>query len=155
MRDDLDMRKVVVTCMTFGLFIGLIGSVPGIWIPNLCCLWIIAGGFLSAMICGWDKHRLELADSTLIGMIFGLSYSLFNEVGYHLVNGVFALFGFGLVAEKTELAVAIFLAFGYFFFNIILSTFFGAVGGLIYASIFFHGGDPKPDVAPQRKSRLG
>ena len=155
MRDDLDLKKVVVTCMTFGLLIGLIGSIPGLWIPNLCCLWIIAGGFFSAMICGWDKHRLELADSAIIGFIFGLSYALFNEVSYHIVNGLFSILGFGITAAKVEITTSLFSAISYFFFNVVLSLFFGAVGGLIYASLFFSGGAPQTEPEPIKRSRLG
>jgi hypothetical protein len=56
-----------------GLFIGVMSSLPVVSAANCCCLWVIAGGVLTAYLQQQARaERLETADAVLGGLIAGL-----------------------------------------------------------------------------------
>ncbi len=151
MKGELEPRKVILTCLLLGFIVGVIGAIPIIWIPNLCCLWIIAGGFMSAYVLGRSDKNIELADGFIIGAIFGVSYAVFNEVAYHIVKAFLGIAGIGMALQPQttlHLARGAILTIVFFVLNILVSFFTAGVGGLIY-SVFVKGDKGRPRHRPK------
>ncbi len=157
MREDLEIGRVVLSCLFMGMAFGFIGAVPVLWIPNMCCLIVVAGGAISALAAGWGKKSMEIADGVIIGFLFGLLFSFFNEIAFHLLSGVFSAIGLGLVQapdQATDLVSSFFRGFFYLILNILRSVVFGGVGGLLYVmALRMVHGKPSVEVAsPQKRA---
>jgi hypothetical protein len=74
-----------------GLFIGVLSSLPVVNIGNLCCcLWVVAGGVLTAYLQQQNRvEPLEAAEAALGGLLAGLIGALLS-LG---VTAIFALSG--------------------------------------------------------------
>jgi Na+/H+ antiporter NhaD/arsenite permease-like protein len=56
-----------------GTFIGILSSLPVVNAANCCCLWVVAGGVLTAYLQQQNQeHPLEAADAALGGLLAGL-----------------------------------------------------------------------------------
>ena len=138
MRKDIELGRVALSCLFFGMVFGLIGAVPIIWAPNICFIEVFLAGALASFASGWGKRPMEPGDGIIIGALLGLSYSIFNEISYHLFSDLF--FSAGLILERPVNASGGFLFFilaeaFYFLFNLAGSVFFGALGGLSYVRL--------------------
>jgi hypothetical protein len=57
-----------------GLFIGILSALPIINIANCCCLWVIAGGALSAYVLQQvDPQPLTTARAAAVGVLAGVA----------------------------------------------------------------------------------
>jgi hypothetical protein len=134
----MDIKHMVVPGIALGVALGIIGAVPFVNLCNICCLWIIFGGFAAAYLYA-RKTEVELADAAVIGVIFGFVYGITVNVAGFLVTTLLSLLGVGaggLAREPTGFfgvrmggpLRSVTLAF----FNILLGMVFGATGGVLY-----------------------
>ncbi len=151
MRGELEFRSVIVSSLFFAFFIGFISAIPYVSIPNVCCLWIIAGGFVSAFFAGRGKKTLETADGAIIGAIFGLAYAFFNEPAHYIIIAFLKVFGFSSESVGRGVFSDIFWAVVFFAVNVARSVVFGALGGLLYPLFFSPGGSSRV----RDRSKLG
>jgi hypothetical protein len=117
------------------------GAIPGVWLPNICCFWVIGGGIVSAHISAIGKKTMESADGMIIGSLFGVFYTIFNEALYFVKATAEYALGIGLPPLYTASSSVL----GYLLRELIvllsnlgLSVFVGAAGGLIYTVLFFN-----------------
>jgi hypothetical protein len=146
MRGDVDYNRMIMYCALFGAVVGVIGSIPILRLPNLCCLWIVLGGFGAAYAVGRDARDMEAMDGVIVGGLFGLVYGVIVNVVTFLVNIPLNLLGFGNLARGTpgggvlaDLGIKVGLAgflggLAVVALNIVEGVVFGAVGGVIYAA---------------------
>jgi len=132
-----EIRNMLTAAVMVGAVAGVIGAVPLLDLCNVCCLWIIAGGFAASYIYGRGK-TIEPADGAIIGVLFGLVYGIVVTVMGLLVTtslkmltagagGLFSeqidFFGVQIGEPLRTLMLA--------FFNILLGMVFGAFGGAL------------------------
>jgi len=166
MRDEMDFRRALMYCLVFGVLVGLIGAVPLLRLPNLCCLWIVAGGFATTYLATRQMRSIEAVDGVIIGAIFGLVYGIVDGLGVFAINAFFNIIGLGLAVRGVKeggfaslfdihlAGVAWFLML--FILNVMVGVIFGAVGGLICAAIMaggqYGGGGTKPQQGKKLRS---
>lgn len=157
-----------------GLVTGFLSWVPIInWGNCLCCMWVIVGGVLAAyFLAEQQQRRISSGDGALAGLLSGVFGALIEGV-LHLMS--FSIFGMRMMRSQIEharslrgippevqrilenieaghiggfiamLMVLVFLA------GLIITAIFGALGGLLGASIFGQKQQrlqPPPPVAP-------
>jgi hypothetical protein len=147
----LQPRKTILTCIFFGLIVGAISAVPILWIPNLCCLWIVFGGFISAYACDRGSKQMDVGDGFIIGALFGISYAVFNEFFYHIINAVLRTLGFAVASSSMTVSGFIMDVVRIVFllvFNLVLSFFIAGSGGAAYVFI-----KPRGDESSRLKKR--
>ncbi|MBU0762599.1 MAG: hypothetical protein KKD39_06195 [Candidatus Altiarchaeota archaeon] len=135
MKAEIEPRKAILNAALMGFIFGIVGAIPILWIPNICCLWILAGGFLSVYLVGKSKKSIELADGFIIGAIFGISYTVFNEVAYYIIVAIMAVFSIGpsnIPNTTGGLAKGIVKMLFLALVNLVVSFFAGGFGGLAY-----------------------
>lgn len=139
----MEIKSMLMPAAGVGVLIGIIGAIPLVNLCNICCLWILIGGFLAAYMYG-RKARVEMADGAVIGVLFGGVYGIVVSIANFIVSTVMNMLGLGLsMAGGTEDALS---QFGFdvgtsilgmllgFVINVILGVIFGAIGGVIYAA---------------------
>jgi hypothetical protein len=152
MADEVDYWRVLVICAAVGAAVGLVSSIPVVRWPNLCCLWIAAGGFACAYILGRSVRSVEVADGVIVGAVFGLVYGVVVNVFTFIVNIPLNILGLGSAVRGMEgggilATLGIKLGFGMLGSllivagNIFLGVVFGALGGLAYAYATGYGRD--------------
>lgn len=172
MKGDIDLPRSLGVCAAVGLAAGLVSAVPILRWPNVCCLWIVAGGFVSAYLCTRGSMAIEFVDGAVLGGIFGLFYGIVVSLSTVAINVVLNFLGLGNavrgvtgsgIADKLGLHLGVGLLAGLFLvvLNFILGIVFGAVGGIIYAAAFEEGVSkpasafgPSRGGAQQGRSRL-
>ena len=164
MAEEVDFRRMVVYCVIVGAAVGLLGAIPILRLPNICCLWIIAGGFAAAYLTTRDVKSVEMVDGAIIGAVFGIVYAIVDQVIFSIINALLDVLGLGLasrgvavggLASLTNITLRSILWWGLLLIlNIIEGIIFGAVGGLIYAAFFAEGGQKTdgPSWVTQPKS---
>ncbi len=146
MEADIDFKRAAMYCLAVGAAVGVISSIPILRLPNICCLWIIAGGFAAAYLSARDVVDAEAADCALIGGVYGLVYGVAVNVATFVVNLPLNILGVGALARGfagdgvlSRLGVHVGLEmFGdaaVAVLNIILGVVFGCVGGVAYAAV--------------------
>jgi|GEM_PF-5517187 len=159
MREDLEISRVILSCLFFGIVVGFIGAVPILWIPNICCLWVLAGGFATTFAVGYGKSRMEVADGAIIGTLFGVSHIVFGEIAYYLVSGLVGALGMGVdpgPAAEGELISGLIVAVLYLGLDAARSIVFGAAGGVLYVTLKKTVKEPqKQELPAKRPGRLG
>jgi hypothetical protein len=174
MKGDIDLARAAMMCAAVGLAAGVVSSIPVLRWPNICCLWIVAGGFFSAYLSTRGAKAIEIVDGAVLGGVFGLFYGVVVNVATFAVNMVLNLLGLGNVVrgvagtgllDKMGVHLGVGLLAGLFLIimNFILGIVFGAVGGVIFAAAFEEGVAPggrqqksmfTGPKGPTRKSRL-
>ena len=108
--------KVIISAGVIGIVIGTISGLPYLQYLNICCLWIIAGGALSAYLIG-KSEKIELIDAAFAGAFTGmlsltvsaaLNLALFwfrIELPYGTIWQLFRLIGLGESLIITGLSV--------------------------------------------------
>ncbi|MFH1054525.1 MAG: hypothetical protein V1744_00355 [Candidatus Altiarchaeota archaeon] len=142
---EMDFKRVAVYCALIGLFVGVVAAIPIVRLPNVCCLWIIVGGFAAAYVSGRNMKIFELADGAIVGAVFGLLYGITDTIAILVVNMVFDLFGLGLAVRGVNVGgVAALLNIQLkgvvwtllsFVITTVEGVIFGAVGGVLYATL--------------------
>jgi hypothetical protein len=168
MSDELDLKRALTYCIAIGIVVGIIGSVPILRLPNICCLWIIAGGFAAVYMAGRDAKSVELVDGAVVGGMFGVIYGIVVNLTTFLVNIPLNILGLGSLVRGTtgtgvlnrlgiHFGIAMVGDFAVIIVNIIAGILFGAVGGLIYAAILGEKVTTTPSglTRPRTKTTLG
>ena len=156
---DLDIERIVFFCAALGLVVGVVAAVPILMVPNLCCVWIMAGGFIAAFLSTHRMKSPEVVDGAIVGAVFGFFYGFINGISIQIVKTVLNLFGIGLAARgQTVGGVSSIMNFHIggilwglllFVLNIALGVLFGAAGGLLCTAILrqiegSHSGQRRP-----------
>jgi len=162
MQAEVDLRRILLSCATVGLVVGIIGAIPVVRLPNLCCLWVIAGGFTCAYLSLRNTKGVETVDGAIIGAIFGFMYGILNQAVLFLINTLFTLLGLGLDVRGVAfggLSGVLDLHIGGVLWGLLLiilttleSVLFGAVGGALYAVVANSEDIPDPRRGKIRKS---
>jgi len=166
MEADIDFKRAAIYCLAVGAGVGVIASIPILRLPNICCLWIIAGGFAAAYLSARDVMEVEAADCAIIGGVYGLIYGVAVNVATFVVNLPLNILGVGALARGftgggvldrlgVHIGLAMFGDAAVAVLNIILGVVFGCVGGLAYAALAeLAGPKPKPRT-PARQAPKG
>jgi len=165
MKGDMDFPQAVKYAALVGLVVGLIGSLPLLRLPNICCLWIILGGFATAYLSGRYARSVEYADCAIVGGVFGVVFGIVVNVATFIVNIPLNVFGVGSLARGItgqgilsrvgiHLGLIMIGDIAVVVLNIVLGVLFGAVGGLIYAAAVDDEGEVKPVYERSKKSKL-
>lgn len=123
---------------------GVLAAVPVVRLCNVCCLWIIAGGFAAAYLSG-RRGRVEVLDGALIGLLFGLTYGFVVNVALLVVGVLLNFLGLGANVSQGLPGLQVSGILGSVVrgvFRVVLGVFFGAAGGVLYAA-FSSGGQEK------------
>jgi hypothetical protein len=171
MKDDIDFTKVLLSCGAVGLAIAIVGAIPLLRLPNVCCLWIIVGGYAAAYFSSKSTNSPELMDGAVFGGIFGIIYGITVNVTTFMVNIPLNLMGVGSSARGTlgegilnrlgvHLGLVMLGDIAVIIVNIILGIVFGAVGGMLYAFVSEGSAENKKTMFPKgpqgkARSKLG
>jgi hypothetical protein len=155
MAEEVDFKRMIAYCVIVGALVGLVGALPILRLPNICCLWIIAGGFATTYFATREVKSLEMVDGAIIGAVFGIVYALVDHLAFSLINALFDVLGLGLAVRGVaagglgsllNITLRGTLWWGLLLIlNVIEGVVFGAVGGLLYAALFAEGGT-QPDA---------
>ena len=148
-----------------GVFIGVLSSVPGVNVANLCCcLWVVAGGVLVVYL---QQQRtpepVETADAVIGGLLAGLIGAIIATiVGTMIFSASTAMMQdqFREALENPDVPPAVrdmmarmFTGSGYalmsFAINIPLFSIFGMLGALLGLAIFRKKTPPMMPPPPQ------
>jgi hypothetical protein len=140
----MNTRAFLLASLIAGVIMGLLGGLPIISFANcLLCIWVWG----SAILAVYLYRRLEgsqpmvtLSQGALLGVVSGLIGALIVWLISLLTRGAAEQF-IGQIAQQAGVDVpAQFLGTGLslfsLLFDLVLYAIFGAVGGLIGASIF-------------------
>jgi uncharacterized membrane protein YeaQ/YmgE (transglycosylase-associated protein family) len=141
-----------------GLFIGVLSGLPFVKMGNVCCcLWVVSGGVLAVWLAQSNQPQpVRAADGALLGLVAGI----IGAIVVFPLNLAFESFERGMVVrllESTEaelppefremlentsagMAARLFA----FFFNLIMFTIFGLLGGLLGSAMFKKEAPPPP-----------
>jgi len=127
--------KVIISAGVMGIVIGIISGLPYLQYLNICCLWIIAGGIVSAYLLK-GIGKIEMIDAAFAGAFVGiisltvsgaLNLSLFwfhIELPYGTVWQLFRLIGLG----ESLIVIALSIVFMVY---MVLGVILGACSGVI------------------------
>jgi hypothetical protein len=168
MSDDIDLNRAFMYCVAVGFVVGIIASVPVLRLPNICCLWIIAGGFAAVYLSGADVKNVEFVDAAVVGGMFGGVYGIVVNIATFLINIPLNLLGLGSSVRGTtgsglldrlgvHLGIAMVGDIAVVVVNVIIGIIFGAVGGLLYIALIDERGASKPSglIKPSTRTTLG
>jgi hypothetical protein len=151
-----------------GLFIGVLSALPVVNLFNCCCLWIIAGGMLSAYLLQQSQPTVvQVADGALVGLLAGLFGGILGTVlsiPLDRMTNEYMRDLMGEIMERSEdvpadlrdmlenFAVGPTMLALKFFVSAVVGAIFGMLGGIIGAAVFKKGAPPSPpgtiDVPP-------
>jgi len=140
MKGEIDFTKTVLICSGLGILVGLVGAIPVI--RDLCCLWVVAGGFIAAYLATKEMETVELVEGVIVGALFGLVYGLSVNFSTFILNAILNFLGIGATVRGVvgggiiarlgiELSIKALLMV---VLNTIIGITLGAVGGLLYAA---------------------
>jgi hypothetical protein len=151
----MDVKNMLIPGIVLGVVVGILGAVPFVNLCNICCLWIVAGGFVAAYLYGRDT-TVELVDGAVVGVIYGFTYGIVVSVTEFLVTTLLRILRIGggdlvgginlLSLEIGEPLRSLILTF----FNILLGMVFGAVGGVISSATMEGKGKDRGKPKPRR-----
>ncbi len=64
--------KVIISAGVMGILVGVLSGLPYLQYLNICCVWIIAGGALSAYLLK-KSGKIGLVDGTFAGAFTGVT----------------------------------------------------------------------------------
>lgn len=139
-----------------GLFIGVLSALPVISAGNcLCCLWVVCGGMLAAYLLQQNQALpIEAADAALTGVLAGIIGAVVASllaIPIQMLMGPLSADFFRRIADQASdappelrhmleqlghggLGVAAVLVG--LFFNLVLFSVFGVLGGLLGHAVF-------------------
>jgi hypothetical protein len=148
-----------------GVFIGVLSALPIINAGNCCCcLWILAGGALAVYLRQQNSPApIDAAEGALLGLLAGLIGGVIGAVlsiPIHMMTGPW-IEGMmqRMMAQNPDLppeardAIERFSTGGAMrlasaLINIVISTVFGMLGGLLGVAIFKKTAPPPPPAPP-------
>jgi hypothetical protein len=146
----MNTRSFLLSALISGVLIGLFGNLPLLNIINCClCVWVWAGGFLSVFLYRrYERGQsvLTLAQGAGLGAVAGLIGVFVGLVIYPLTSFI-SMPVFDSLARTLNIqgdlpfrsgdlgSIAI-STLVFFILDIIAYPLFGAISGLIAASIF-------------------
>jgi hypothetical protein len=148
-----------------GVFIGVLSALPIINAGNCCCcLWILAGGALAVYLRQQNSPvPLEAAEGALMGLLAGLIGGVIAailSIPMHMLTGPFMEEWMrGIMAQNPDVppevremverfAAGSAMRVAGALINIVISTVFGMLGGLLGVAIFKKGAPPAPPTPP-------
>ncbi|MFH0861782.1 MAG: hypothetical protein V1875_02015 [Candidatus Altiarchaeota archaeon] len=163
MRGEFDTRTILISCAILGVAVGVMSSIPVLMFPNICCLWIILGGFTATYLACRRDNTIEPVEAALVGAIFGIVYGITVNVATFLVRIPLNLLGWGVAVRGvtgTGILDILGLKLGFsmlgstlvVLLNIFLGIVFGAFGGVLYAVSIESSEPAKPS---QKMAKLG
>jgi hypothetical protein len=147
----MNTRSFLLSALLAGLFIALFGNIPVINLVNcILCLWVWLGGALAVYLyqrfqrggagLSGGQGALLGAVSGLVGAVIGLPlYLVFSSVLNKLFSQLIDILQIqGGNPFRTGTGTSILVqGLIWFFFNLVLYAIFGAVSGLITASLLW------------------
>ncbi len=144
-----------------GLFIGVLSALPLVNAGNCCCcLWVVSGGALAVYLRQQQLFgAIDAAEGALVGLLAGL---VGGVIGSLLAIPVQMMLGplqqewmSRILAGSSDIppelrdmmeraAAGGAVRFGFAVVNVIISTCFGMVGGLLGVAIFKRNAPPQP-----------
>jgi hypothetical protein len=143
-----------------GLFIGVLSALPVVNAGNCCCcLWVIAGGVLAVYLRQQSfSGPLTAAEGALVGLLAGLAGGVIAallSIPLHMMLGSMQQEWMNRILESNQdippearemvqrMTGGAALTIGAIF-NVIISTIFGMLGGLLGVAIFKKNVPPQP-----------
>lgn len=134
-----------------GIVLGLLSTIPIINYGNLfCCLWVVGGGVLAAIVYNGETDRIVPADGAKTGLIAGLIGAVITAIGTGILwfffreNSLAQLNEFVQMGEIDPEMVdmmaefinnPVFVIVGSLVFYLINNAIFATLGGFITATI--------------------
>jgi hypothetical protein len=142
-----------------GIVLGLLSVIPIVnYVNFICCLWVIAGGVLAALIFKQETGDVKPGEGALSGFFAGLIGAVVQSVGMWILwyffheNYLAMLYEIFQTAEFDPAAQEMMakfinnpaiMFFGSLITAIITNSIFATLGGLLGASIFHK---KQPDI---------
>ena len=149
-----------------GVFIGVMSALPFISAGNCCCcLWVIAGGVLAVYLRQQNTpYGIPASEGALLGLMAGFIGGIIGGVLGFALQSVLGpmqadwMSGFlegteDMPPEAREMLRRIAentgtMALAGLLMNVVISTVFGMLGGLLGVAIFKKNAPPPPPEAP-------
>ena len=147
-----------------GIVLGLLSTIPYVNYGNcLCCLWIVGGGFLAALIFKQEWGSITPGEGAIVGLVAGLIGAAVQAVGAGILGYFFRDMYLSSLLEiysAFEIDMAMQEMMANFIFNpvllmtitlvssLIANSIFATVGGLIGGAVFKEKQSPAPPAAP-------
>ena len=146
----MNTRSLLLSALIAGVVLGVLGNLPVLnFINCFLCLWVWLGGIFAVYLYNrYERNRTQLDQaSATVGQGAGVG-ALAGVVGAFVGVFVYALTSFISTPMLESLArsldrnmfnpgTGIGRAMTFFFFDIFLYPFFGAIGGLLGAGVFW------------------
>lgn len=146
----MNTRSFFLSALIAGALIGLLGNLPLLNLINcIFCLWVWVGGIFSVYLYQRFQHGgrgLSCAQGAGLGAVAGIIGALVGVVVFVLASSIsmpiFAQIARslqieGLPFESGNFGSMLISAFFFLTVDAILYPIFGAIGGLVAASVFW------------------
>ncbi len=147
----MEKKPFLSSALWPGIILGLLSVIPIVNYGNIiCCLWVLGGGALAAVVFNSETKRISTADGAKVGLLAGIIGAFVVAIGNGIMWFFFSenyLAGLNDVFKMGELDPAmidmaadlinnpVLLITITLVSSLIMNSIFGALGGLIGATV--------------------